>query len=213
MAVVGLIPNIMVELIIGGRFVRTRVLRCLGRDVYLEALSDIESELTPVPGAVFQISWVEDDMRWAQPVRMVDVLETLPIMLVNLDGEPKPLDQRKMPRIQVTVPVEYGIPRRERYLTTTLDLSVAGLRFPSAIPLWTDLDLLLSLRLGGEAIDVRATVIRADKKPRDFRGRQGWETAVRFVGMGQGERRTLERFVMSQVKSTRRKPEKAVPES
>ncbi len=201
MAVVSLLPNMIIELVLGRRSVRTRVLRCLGQDVYLEALADIESELTPMPGQTFQIVWSADDMRWGQFARMVNVLETLPIMRVNLEGKPFPMEQRAVPRVRVTVPVEYGIPRRERYLTTTLDLSIAGLRFPSAIPLWPDLSLTLGLRLGNELLNVKATVIRVDKRPRDFRGRLGWETAVRFVGMAYEDRSTLERFVKEHLRA------------
>lgn len=188
--------NTSVELIIGTRQVRTRVLRCLGKDVYLDALPEIEAELTPAPGEIIEMVWVDDDMRWRQAVRMVDVLETLPIMLVNLIDRPKTADQRRMPRTRVTVPVEYGVPRRERYLTTTLDLSASGLRFPSAVPLWEGLDLALILRLGTDVVETRATVVRVDRQPRDFRGRQGWETAVRFVRLGRAERATLEAFVL-----------------
>lgn len=201
MAVVGLLPNMMIDLLIGTRSVRTRVLRVLGRDVYLEALPEIESELTPIPGQDFRIAWLEDDMRWSQAARMQDVLETLPIMLINLEGKPQPMDQRRVPRIKVTVPVEYGIPNRERYLTTTLDLSSAGLRFPSAVLFWVDLDLALSLRLGARTLDVRAKIVRIDKQVKDFRGRPGFETAVRFVGLGYQERARLEQFVQANMKS------------
>ncbi len=196
MAVVSLLPNMIIELVLGRRSVRTRVLRCLDQDVYLEALADIESELTPLPGQSFQIVWSADDIRWGQVARMINVLETLPIMRVSLEGKPFPVEQRMVPRIRVTVPVEYGIPHRERYLTTTMDLSVAGLRFPSAIALWPDLGLTLGLRLGNDTLQVKATVVRVDKHPRDFRGRLGWETAVRFVGISYEDRCTLERFVV-----------------
>lgn len=198
--------NTIVELVIGGRSVRTRVLRCLGKDVYLDALPDIEAELTPAPGEIIELVWVEDEMRWRQCARMVDVLETLPIMLINLLDRPKAADQRRMPRTRVTVPVEYGVPRRERYLTTTLDLSASGLRFPSAVPLWEGLDLALTLRLGTEVVETRATVVRVDRKPRDFRGRQGWETAVRFVRMGRDERAKLEAFVLRHLDTGVSKP-------
>ena len=199
----GLVPNMMIEMVIGTRSVRTRVLRVLGRDVYLEALPDIESELTPVPGQVFEVVWLEDEMRWSQSARMKDVLETLPIMLINLEGKPRTSDQRQVPRVKATIPVEYGLPHRERYLTTTIDLSVGGLRFPSVIPLWVDLDLTLVLTIGSETVVVRAKVVRADKHPRDFRGRPGWETAVRFVGVGTRERAILETFVFTHLKPQR----------
>ncbi|MCL4520574.1 MAG: PilZ domain-containing protein [Firmicutes bacterium] len=189
-----------IEMVMGKRLVRTRVLRVLGRDVYLEALPDIESELTPLPGQAFEMVWMDDETRWSQSARMKDVLETLPIMLVNLEGKARVSDKRQVPRVRVTVPVEYGIPHRERYLTTTLDLSVAGLRFPSVIPLWVELDLSLVLRLGPETLSVRAKVVRADKTAKDFRGRQGWETAVRFLSLGYRERGILEQFVRSHLK-------------
>lgn len=201
MAVVGLLPNMMIDLLIGTRSVRTRVLRVLGRDVYLEALPEIESELTPIPGQDFRVAWSEDDMRWSQAARMQDVLETLPIMLINLEGKPQHMDQRRVPRIKATVPVEYGIPNRERYLTTTLDLSSAGLRFPSAVLFWVDLDLALSLRLGARTLEVRAKIVRIDKQVKDFRGRPGFETAVRFVGLGYQERARLEQFVQAHMKT------------
>lgn len=191
----GLLPNMMVDIVIGSRSARTRVLRVLDRDIYLEALADIESELTPTPGQRFELGWIEESARWSQAARMQDVLETLPIMLVNLEGEARPSDQRRTPRVQVTVPVEYGIPNRERYLTTTLDLSEAGLRFPSAIPLWTDLNLVLGLRLGTDALKIRATVVRTERRAKDFRGRPGWETAVRFLSVGAQDRLVLQRFV------------------
>lgn len=195
----------MIEMVMGTRRARTRVLRVLGRDVYLEALADVESELTPLPGQQFELTWLDDDTRWSQSAQMKDILETLPIMLVNLEGKPKVSDKRQVPRVRVTVPVEYGIPHRERYLTTTLDLSVAGLRFPSAIPLWVELDLNLVLRIGTETVAMRAKVVRAEKIAKDFRGRQGWETAVRFLNLGYRERGILEQFVREQMKSSKKR--------
>jgi hypothetical protein len=192
---VGLLPNMMIEILVGTRTARTRVLRVLGRDLYLEALAESDSDLTPALGQEFRVAWFDEDMRWVQAARMQDVLATLPILLVNLEGKATRGDQRRVPRARVTLPIEYGIPRRERHITTTLDLSVAGLRFPSAIPLWHGLTLDLAVRIGGELMRVRATVVRVDKEPKDFRGRRGWETAVHFVGLSRRERAYLESFV------------------
>ncbi|MCL6563175.1 MAG: PilZ domain-containing protein [Firmicutes bacterium] len=193
----GLIPNLPVEIGVGSRTVKTRVIRLLGnKEVYLDAIPELESELTPVPGSQVEIIWTEDDRRWRQSGKVVDILDPLPIILLQMVGEPVHQELRAYPRVKVGVPLEYGLMRQPtQWMTTTIDLSAGGLRFPCAFEVWPGLHLRLRLRIGGETLSLVGAVTRAAARPREWRGRLQWETAVHFVSPSPGARQVLQRFV------------------
>lgn len=200
----GLAANYDVELSLGLRKLKSRVLRRLGPEIYLEALMDVQSELTPPPGSNISISWVEDDARWMQAGEILDVLDPLQILMVKLKGTPSLREQRVHPRVKVGVPLEYGLPRdSEMFLTTTLDLSMVGLRFPSVFQVWHGLNLRLRLRLGQQSVSLWGEVIRFGSQAREFRGRLQWEVVVRFINVNPAARRALNQFIVHRLDRSR----------
>ncbi|MBX5467152.1 MAG: PilZ domain-containing protein [Firmicutes bacterium] len=197
----GLSPNLPVELGVGSRQVKTRVIRLLGNnEVYLDAIPELESELTPPPGSRVELAWLEDDRRFYQQGQVVDILDPLPIILLRMEGEPVHQELRSYPRIKVAVPLEYALTRQAAWsLTTTLDLSAGGLRFPSAFEVWPGLHLRLRLRLDGEVWPLVGAVVRCASKPAEWRGRLQWETAVRFLAPSPAARAAIGRFVEREV--------------
>lgn len=175
-------PGQEVVLVLAGRPARTRVVRRLGNDFYLDALREGDKALTPVPHQTAELRFSDQDTYWAMPVLVQGVLDPIPILVVRQTGSPRVVEQRAAPRARIQVPVDYALPRPEApvYTTTTLDLSELGLRFPSAFRTWVGLELKLTLRLGGEDHPVLARVVRVSPHPLRIRGRPQWETAVRY---------------------------------
>ncbi|MCL8209251.1 MAG: PilZ domain-containing protein [Actinomycetia bacterium] len=175
-------PGQEVTLVLAGRPARTRVVRRLGSDFYLEALREGDKALTPVPQQPAEMRFADQETYWAMPVLVQGVLDPIPILVVRQTGAPRIVEQRAAPRARIQVPLDYALPRPASpvYTTTTLDLSELGLRFPSAFRTWVGLELKLTLRLAGEDHPILARVVRVSPHPLRIRGRAQWETAVRY---------------------------------
>lgn len=189
--------NQTVQLLSHGRALDSRVIRRVRQEIYIDALRDMEMEFTPLPGRIIDIRWVSDDTLWAQQGAVLDVLDPVPIIVVQLRGNPVVVEFRGSLRVKVAVPLEYGLPRpdSEMFLTTTYDLSASGLRFPCAVQVWTGLQLRMSLRVEGREIKVLAKVVWVSQKAREIRGRKSWETAVQFLQIVPRDRRAIDEFV------------------
>ncbi len=178
----------------------TRVIRRVRQEVYLDALKDHDLELTPLPGTTVAIRWPYDDVLYEQQGIITEVIDPVPIIVVKLKGNPQAIEQRGSLRVKVQVPLEYALvrPDSEILMTTTLDLSAGGLRFPSAVELWSGLHLKLRLIISMQEIIVLGKVTRAATKAREIRGKKTWETAVSFLGIKPQDRRLIEQFVRRQ---------------
>lgn len=167
---------------VGRRSFRTRVLRRLGTEVYLDALREGDAPFSPEPGQTLELRYGDDVRFWTQAVRVRDVLDPIPIMVVTLVAEPRRLEQRHAMRANLLVPLEYALVRSdaEVYATTTLDLSTIGLRFPCMFRPWTGLDLRMRLTLSRTAVPVIGRVARVARAPAQIRGHLAWETSVQF---------------------------------
>jgi c-di-GMP-binding flagellar brake protein YcgR len=183
-----------------GKMVGTRVIRRVRQEVYLDALKDHDLELTPLPGTTVAIRWPYDDVLYEQQGIITEVIDPVPIIVVKLKGNPQAIEQRGSLRVKVQVPLEYALvrPDSEILMTTTLDLSAGGLRFPSAVELWSGLHLKLRLIISMQEIIVLGKVTRAATKAREIRGKKTWETAVTFLTINPPDRRLIEQFVKKQ---------------
>ncbi len=177
--------------------VATRVIRRVRQELYLEALRDHELEMTPMPGCEIAVQWASDECRYEQMGRITEVLDPVPIMVMTLHGPARIIERRGNMRLRVAVPVEYGLVRAEgeRILTTTLDLSATGLRFPCALDVWKGLHLKMMLHLGSSELNMTAQVSRVALKVREIRGKATRETAVTFVQIPLGDRQIIETFI------------------
>lgn len=166
-------------------------------EIYIDALRDMEVELTPLPGRKIPLRWAEDDTLFQQFATVTDVLDPIPIMVVKLEGSPRVIEFRKNFRVKIALPIEYRLvrPDSELLVTTTQDISSTGLRFPSAVKLWAGLDLRLRVRVENRGIEMIAKVVRVAAKPREVRGRESWETGVQFTAINTEDRRFLDQFV------------------
>ncbi|MCL4495240.1 MAG: PilZ domain-containing protein [Firmicutes bacterium] len=180
-----------------GKIVGTRVIRRVRQEVYLDALKDHDLELTPLPGTTVAIRWPYDDLLYEQQGVITEVIDPVPIIVVKLTGNPRVLEQRGSLRVKVQVPLEYALvrPDSEILMTTTLDLSATGLRFPSAVELWAGLHLKLRLRVATQEVIVLGKVTRVSSRPREIRGKKTWETAVSFLSIKPNDSRLIEQFV------------------
>jgi len=174
--------NMPVHLHAGTRVFATRVIRRLATDLYLDALREGDAPFTPEPGQVLELRYGDGERSWKQPVRVREVLDPIPILVVRLEGEPRRIEQRQAPRAAVLVPLEYALIRSdsEIYTTTTLDLSTIGLRFPCAFRPWLGLDLRMRLTLNQVPVSLIGRVTRVARGPALVRGRMSWETAVQY---------------------------------
>jgi hypothetical protein len=186
-----------VRLVCGSRQIRGRVIRRMRKKVYVDALTDADALDTPRPGSAMELRWVDDGHLWTQPAVICEVLDPLPLLTVEAVGPPTILEQRSVPRIKATVPLEYGMLRQGAHLhmTTTLDLSVNGLRFPAEEQLWPGLTLRLRLYLAREPLALLGSVRRVGTQPTVVRGRHQWETGVEFYQMSAAARAQVEAFV------------------
>ena len=182
------------------RVVPTRVIRRVKQEIYLDALKDHDMELTPLPGQVVHVRWAADDFLYEQAASILEVLDPIAIIVLKLTGQPRVTEQRGSLRVKVTVPLEYGLvrPDSEILMTTTLDLSASGLRFPSAVQVWSGLHLKMRLRIGPGEVAVIGQVSRVSPKAREVRGHRTWETAVTFLQLRPQDRKLLEGFVRTQ---------------
>lgn len=182
------------------RVVPTRVIRRVKQEIYLDALKDHDMELTPLPGQVVHVRWAADDFLYEQAASITEVLDPIAIIVLKLTGQPRVTEQRGSLRVKVTVPLEYGLvrPDSEILMTTTLDLSASGLRFPSAVQVWSGLHLKMRLRIGPSEVTVIGQVSRVSPKAREVRGHRTWETAVTFLQLRPQDRKLLEGFVRTQ---------------
>nr|WP_243239711.1 PilZ domain-containing protein [Sulfobacillus harzensis] len=157
-------------------------------------------ELTPLPGQKIPIRWSEDETLYQQFGKVTDVLDPIPIIVVKLEGTPRVVEFRKSFRVKVALPLEYGLvrPDSEMLVTTTMDVSSTGLRFPSAVKVWAGLELKMQLRVEQRILQIVAKVVRVAAKPREVRGRQSWETAVQFTHISIADRKWLEQYVRRQ---------------
>ncbi len=178
----------------------TRVIRRVRQEIYLDALKDHDLELTPLPGTTVAIRWPYDDLLYEQHGMITEVIDPVPIMVVRLKGNPQVIEQRGTLRVKVQVPLEYGLvrPDSEILMTTTFDLSASGLRFPSAVELWSGLHLKLRLMIAMQEVIVLGKVTRVATKSREIRGKKTWETAVTFLTINPPDRRLIEQFVKKQ---------------
>lgn len=189
--------NQPIQIVFANRAVHSRVLRIMRNEVYIDALRENEVELTPMPGRKVPLRWSEDETLFQQFAVVTDVLAPIPIIVVRLEGSPRVIEFRKSFRVKVALPIEYGLvrPDAELLVTTTQDVSSIGLRFPSAVKLWTGLDLRMRMRVDNRSIDIIAKVIRVAIKPREVRGRESWETGVQFTTIAAADRRFLDEYV------------------
>ncbi len=182
MALDRLEANAPVLICIGARTFRTRVIRRLGKDLYLDALREGSASFAPEAGQTFELRYGDEVRFWTQPARVRDVLDPIPIMVVTLLGEARRLEQRHALRANLLVPLEYALMRSdaEVYATTTLDLSTIGLRFPCVFRPWTGLDLRMRLTLSRMPVPLIGRVVRVARAPAQIRGHLAWETSVQF---------------------------------
>lgn len=192
--------NQPVQLVLQRRVVRSRVIRTMKQEVYIDALRDEEMELTPLIGDKIAVRWAEDDVLYQQIGRVSEVLDPIPIIVVHLEGPPRVVEFRQATRVRVGLPLEYGLlrPDSEMLVTTTMDISSTGLRFPAAVKLWMGLELRLRVRVEQRILEVTGKVVRVAPKARELRGRQSWETAVQFTKIAPGDRKLLEQYVRRQ---------------
>lgn len=174
--------NMPVHLYAGTRVFVTRVIRRLQADLYLDALREGDAPFTPEPGHVFELRYGDGERSWKQAVRVREVLDPIPILVVRLEGEARRIEQRHAPRAAVLAPLEYALMRSdsEIYTTTTLDLSTVGLRFPCAFRPWIGLDLRMRLTLNQVPVSLIGRVTRVAHASALVRGRMSWETAVQY---------------------------------
>ncbi len=196
----GLEPNQTIQIVFANRTVRSRVIRSMRDEVYIDALRDAEMELTPLPGQKIPLRWSEDETLFQQFGKVTDVLDPIPIIVVKMEGAPRVVEFRKSFRIKVALPLEYGLvrPDSEMLVTTTLDMSSTGLRFPSAVKLWNGLELKMRVRVEHRILEIVAKVVRVAPKSREVRGRESWETAVQFTLINIQDRKWLEQYVRHQ---------------
>lgn len=192
--------NQPIQIVYKSRTVRTRAIRVMRTELYLDALRDAEMELTPMPGQRVALRWSDDETLFQQFAKVTDVLDPIPIIVVKLEGRPQVLEMRQSARIKVALPLEYGLvrPNAQLLMTTTLDISATGLRFPSAMMVWTGLELRMRLRIEQHTIGIIGKVVRVSPKARIVRGRESWETAIRFTMMMGSDRRLLEAYLRQQ---------------
>lgn len=196
----GLEPNQIIHIVYQNRLVTSRVIRSVRNEVYIDALHDAETELTPMPGQKVPFRWSEDDALYEQEGLITDVLDPIPIMVVHMEGKPRVVELRKSYRIKAVLPVEYGLlrPDSELLVTTTLDISLTGLRFRSGVKLWNGLEMKMRVRIEQRTIEMAAKVVRVAPKPREIRGRESWETAVHYLHMSANDRAWLEQYLRRQ---------------
>ncbi len=192
--------NQPIQIVFQNRSVPSRVIRSVRDEVYIDALRDAEMELTPLPGQKVPLRWSEDETLYQQFGKVTDVLDPIPIIVVKMEGTPRVVEFRKSFRVKVALPLEYGLvrPDSELLVTTTLDISATGLRFPSAVKVWAGLELRMRLRVEQRALEVIGKVVRVAPKPREVRGRESWETAVQFTVMTVPDRKWLDQYVRRQ---------------
>lgn len=197
--------NQTVQIVFANRTVSSRVIRIMRHDVYIDALRDTEVELTPLPGHKISLRWSDDESLFQQLALVMDVLDPIPIIVVQLEGSARVVEFRKSFRVKVALPIEYAMVRRDSELlvTTTQDISAIGLRFPSAIKLWTGIDLRMRLRVESHAIELIGKVVRVAPKPREVRGRESWDTAVQFTAIAAADRKFVEQYVRRMHERTR----------
>lgn len=189
--------NQTIQIVFANRSVPSRVIRIMRDEIYIDALRDTEVELTPLPGHKIPLRWSEDETLFQQFALVTDVLDPIPIIVVQLQGAPRVVEFRKSFRVKVALPVEYGLvrPDSELLVTTTQDISSTGLRFPSAVKLWAGIDLRMRVRVENHHIEMIGKVVRVAPKPRELRGRESWETGVQFTAITTADRRFLEQYV------------------
>lgn len=189
--------NQPIQLVLGGHTVTSRVIRCVRQEVYVDALRDSELELTPLPGRILALRWTDDDTLWEQQGQVMDVLDPIPIIVFKMHGSPKVVEKRSALRVKMAIPIEYGLlrPDSEMLVTTTTDVSSAGLRFPCAVKVWLGLQLRLLVKLDQQRVALVCRVVRVSPRPREIRGRQSWDTAVQFIHMSPRDRRIVDNFV------------------
>jgi len=197
---VALEMNQPVQLVLPRRVVRSRVIRTMKHEVYIDALRDEEMELTPLIGDKVAVRWAEDDVLYQQTGRVSEILDPIPIIVIRMEGPPRVVEFRQATRVRVGLPLEYGLlrPDSEMLVTTTMDISSTGLRFPAAVKLWMGLELRLRVRVEQRILEVTGKVVRVAPKARELRGRQSWETAVQFTKIAPGDRKLLEQYVRRQ---------------
>jgi hypothetical protein len=189
--------NDAVRLLIAGRALPTRVRRRVGPELYLDALREGDEEFTPAIDDVLTLRFEDDLSYWAQQVRVSEIMDPIPVIVVQLMGEPAEIEVRAAPRARVGVPVEYALvkPGAPSYTTTTVDLSASGLRFPCAFQPWIGLDLKLSLKIDREDVPLLGRVVRVGAVT-EMRGRPAWMTAVQFVAPSPSARNRISALVL-----------------
>lgn len=192
--------NQPIQIVLSNRSVHSRVIRVMSNELYIDALRDAEMELTPMPGQKIPLRWSEDETLYQQFGRVTDILDPIPIIVLLLEGSPRVVEFRKSFRVRVALPLEYSLvrPDSEWLLTTTLDVSSTGLRFPSAVKLWVGLELRMRIRVEQRVLELVGKVVRVAAKPREVRGRESWETAVTFTAVQAASRRWLDQYVRRQ---------------
>lgn len=183
---------------LGSTAARTKVIRRLGKDFYLDALREGDKSLTPHRGEQIEMRFGQDNRYWAMPIEVVDVLEPLPILIVKQAGPPQGIESRQVPRARIQIPLEYTLqkPGADVFATTTLDLSATSLRFPSVFRTWVGLELRMTLRLAQLSLNATGRVVRVAPRLAKFRGRDAWETAVQFVNISPDARKVIHDTVM-----------------
>lgn len=185
-----------VQLVSGNRAFASRIIRRLRHDLYVHSLG-LPSLTVVAPGSVLSLRWEREDRWWVLAGRVTDILDPLTIIVVRAEGAAKPLEQRRSPRITVSLPLEYHLlrPDSQPMVASTLDLSAVGMRFPAERPLWRGVSLKMSLQIGGRTLALMGRVTRVEGQPRLIRGRQLWETAVEFYQTPAATRQFLEGYI------------------
>lgn len=189
--------NQEVQLVVEGQIGRTRVIRRLGREIYVDALREGDKLMTPVPGQALELRFGDDFRFWSAPVVVADVLDPIPILVVRMMGPAHRIELRTAIRARLLVPLEYSLLRAntEIFTTTTLDLSASGLKFPCSFRTWLGLDLRMVLRVDQTDVALIGRVVRVAPRPTQFRSRTSWETAVQFVAPSPAARKRINELV------------------
>ncbi len=184
-----------VYLVLGSQSLATRIIRREENDLYLDAVRDVDAVLR-ARQAVW-LRWAYEDGLLQQAVRVLEVLDPLPIVHVRLEGRAEAVEPRATPRVRAALDMEYGLvmPRSDHAVATTWDVSAEGLRFLAPVEMWPGLDLEIRLHLDGRSWLLLARVVRVTpwRRPRDEA--RGFHIAVVFIKPPRAARLALDRFV------------------
>lgn len=194
----GLTENCEVELVMGSGVFKSRVIRVQNDRIYLDAIPELNALGLDRAGVKAFVAWRQDGCRVSREAEIEEVLDPLPILVLQLQGEAFLQDsgEHASLAIQAALPLEYRLLRQAtRYQTSTLTLSVEEVGFYSRFRLWKGLSLRLWLGPGESPIELTGEVIRATSQARQHHGQLQWEAVARFVEMTPSKTGELHRMV------------------